>query len=369
MAAVARAVNPYEPAHRPSLRDVAARAGTSTAVVSYVVNNGPRPVSPATRARVEAAIAELEYRPDSLARGLRARRTGTIALVVPNLANAFFAELAGAVEDAAFKAGQRLLLAGTRFTADREHAHLHALLDSRVDGVILVPADDPEPSLALLRRAGTPHVVLHRHLPGRAACVSGDDTGAGRLAAEHLLAHGHHVIGCLSGPAEVPAAHDRAGEDAAGPGALGSVTPVAERTAGFRTAVRDAGHPATDDLLATCDYIDPDASAYTQTRRLLKRRPDVTALCATTDEHALGAIRAAGDVGRRIGVDLALMSIDGTRHTARLSPPLTVVAVPFDELGRHAVSLLGQSPSSAGEHTCIRLPAKLHARASCGCRP
>jgi LacI family transcriptional regulator len=344
MAAVAPPVNPDTPARRPSLRDVAARAGTSTAVVSYVLNNGPRPVAAATRARVEAAITALGYRPDRLARGLRARRTGTIALVVPDLANAFFAEIVRAVEDATFTAGRRLLVAGTRFSPDREHTQLEALVDARVDGVLLIPTADPGPPLALLRRTGTPHVVLHRHLPGQAASVSGDDTTAGRQAAEHLLGHGHRVIACLTGP--------------------GAGTPVADRTTGFRDALRTAGRPIPDDLVVHCDYNDPGASADQRTQRLLRHRPDVTALCATTDEHALGAIRAAQREGRRIGTDLALISIDGTRHTAQLSPPLTVVAVPFTDLGQRAVAMLEHH---AGTETAVRLPTRLLARASCGC--
>lgn len=298
---MSRRVNPDGGGRRPSLRDVAAQAGTSTAVVSYVLNNGPRPVAAATRTRVESAIAMLGYRPDPLARALRARRTDTIALLVPDLANAFFAEIARAVEDAAFTNGQRLLVASTRFTADREQAQLQAMLDARVDGVILVPAEDPQTPLALLRRAGTPHVLMHRHLPGQAASVSTDDTDAGRQAAEHLLLHGHHVIGCLTGP-EVAGA------------------PVPERTTGFRVALRAAGRPISAALVARCDYRDAVSSAYAQTRRLLLRRPDLTALCATTDEHALGAIRAAQSVGREVGPDIALVSIDGTRLTAHLTP-------------------------------------------------
>jgi LacI family transcriptional regulator len=346
MAAVPRRVNPDAPGRRPSLRDVAARAGTSTAVVSYVLNNGPRPVAAATRARVEAAIAALGYRPDRIARGLRARRTGTVALVVPDLANAFFAEIVRAVEDAAYAAGQRLLIAGTRFTAGRELTQLEALLDARVDGVLLVPTGDPEPPLAMLRRAGTTHVVVHRHLPGRAASVSGDDLGAGRQAAEHLLGHGHHAIACLSGAG------------------AGAGTPVADRTAGFRDALRAAGRPVPDDLVVHCDYTDPGTSAYLQTQRLLQHRPDLTALCAVTDEHALGAIRAAQRMGRHIGTDLAVVSVDGTRHTGQLSPPLTVVAAPFTDIGRQAVSMLGERATA---DVAVRLPTRLIARVSCGC--
>ena len=340
-------VKQSQPGRRPSLRDVAERAGTSTAVVSYVINNGPRPVASPTRARVQRAIEDLGYRPDRLARALRVRRTGTIGLVLPDLAIAFFAEIAHAIEQAAVDSAHRLVLAGSRFDATREREQIEMLLDARVDGLVLVPVADPQATLEPLRHAGVPHVVVHRHMGRQAPSVTADDRDAGRQAAIHLVEHGHQVIACLTGPAEAG-------------------SPVSHRTAGFRRALALAGRPVDDALVAVCDYDDLDGSAYAQTMELLARRPDITAICATTDEHALGVLRATLDSGRRIATDLALISIDGTRISGMLGPPLTAVAAPFDLIGRHAVSLL-VDPADGTAAKSQRLPMRLIRRASCGC--
>ena len=341
---------------RPSLRDVAARAGTSTAVVSYVVNDGPRPVAAATRERVQAAIRELGYRPDHLARALRSQRTGTVGLLVPDLGKAFFAQLADAVETAALTSNLRLLIATTHFDQRRETDQLHAMLDARVDGVIIAPSEGIEVPLGVLAGARLPTVVVHRHLDQdpttfsdgwRPRVVVADDTGAGRQAAEHLLAHGHRVIACLTGPVQ------------------GS--PVQRRTDGFRAAMRAGLGSIDEELILRCDYADLAEEAYQQTARLLESRPSVSAICATTDEHALGVIRAATHAGRHIGKDLALLAIDGTNATAYLTPPLTVLQIPFAQLGVHSIDALLNPTTATPESR--PLPLALIRRSSCGCNP
>lgn len=328
----------------PTIRDVAARAGTSTAVVSYVLNDGPRPVAPATRARVLSAVAELGYRRNNLARALRANRSGTIGLVVPDLAKPFFAELVRAVEDAAFARGFRLLVGSADFDADREGAQLQALLDARVDAVLLTPSLDPAPAAALLRRARTPHVLVHHTHPDT-ACVAGDDVDAGRQAAEHLLGHGHHHIALLGAGT---------GED-----------PVSLRSRGARAALVESDRPVPPWSLLACPFPNLRDDAYQATRTLLEAHPHVTAICATTDEHALGALRAATEAGRRVGHDLALVSIDGTAFGAYLTPALTAVTTPFAAIGADAIDAV-LDPSSA-DLTIRRHPLTLTTRQSCGC--
>lgn len=330
----------------PTIRDVATRAGTSTAVVSYVLNDGPRPVAPDTRARVLAAVAELGYRRNNLARALRANRTGTLGLVVPDLAKPFFAELTRAIEDAAFARGFRLLVGSAHFDSDREGEQLQALLDARVDAVLLVPSQDPAPAVALLRRAQIPHVLVHRAHP-EAVCVTSDDIDAGQQAASHLLAHGHHHIAVLGGDT---------GTD-----------PVSLRTRGAKAALTGARRPVPSWSVLTCPFPNLRDDAYRATRTLLATNPQITAICATTDEHALGALRAATEAGRRTGDDLALISIDGTETAAYLNPALTAVTTPFDALGASAVNA-ALDPSDVAD-AVREHPATLTARHSCGCRP
>ncbi|HUW77261.1 MAG TPA: LacI family DNA-binding transcriptional regulator [Candidatus Nanopelagicaceae bacterium] len=332
--------------NRPSVRDVAALAGTSTAVVSYVLNNGPRPVSAAARLRVEEAIETLGYRPNRLARGLRTKRTATIGLVIPDLARPFFAQLAAAIEDAALQRHQHLFISATRFSADRELAQLQALLDAAVDGVILAPTEGHLQPVKLLADAQVPHVITHHHSDDVTTVVA-DDRLAGLEATNHLVEHGHRYIACLTGPI--------------------SGSPIQARTAGFREALAAASHPVEEDLILPCGYEHLADSAYLATRELLARRPDVTAICATTDEHGLGVVRAAHEAGRKIGVDLALITIDGTVQSEYLTPPMTVVRVPFAALGTATVDQLlrqigGEAPTKVAPLRC-----SLIRHQSCGC--
>jgi LacI family transcriptional regulator len=327
----------------PTIRDVAARAGTSTAVVSYVLNDGPRPVAAATRARVLAAVDELGYRRNSQARALRVNRTDTLGLLVPDLAKPFFAEIARAVEDAAFARGYRLLVGNAHFDADRERDQLRALLAARVDAVILVSSDDPTPAVELLRRDRIPHVLVHRTQPD-APGVAGDDSAAGHLAAEHLLAHGRQHIALLG--------------DGTGPGD----DPVSRRARAIHAVLSE--HQRLE-LAVSCPYPNLRDDAYRASRALLAANPRIDALCATTDEHALGAIRAAAEAGRRLGDDLALVSIDGTELSAYLTPPLTTLTAPFAAIGADAVDVVLDQASPGA--IIRRHPFSLTIRQSCGC--
>lgn len=333
---------------RARLRDVAELAGTSTAVVSYVVNGGPRTVSEETRRRVEDAIEQLAYRPNRVAQSLRTGRSSTVGLVVPDLTKGFFAEMAAAVERAAMAGGQRLLISTAQFDTAREQEQIHALLDAQVDALVLVPTAGVDPSLALMRRAGVPWLLMHRHPTedlGDVRAVVGADLDAGRAAAAHLLQHGHRQVACLASP--------------------GTGAPVQQRLTGFREAMTEAGAPVPDDLVLDCGYADMSGAAHVETLRLLREHPGVSAICAMTDEHAYGVYRAADEAGRRIGEDLAVMSIDGTSHSAYLVPSLTVLATPFDEMATTAMRVLLEP---AGDADLVHaLPLALVVRRSCGC--
>jgi LacI family transcriptional regulator len=299
---------------------------------------------------VEEAVAQLGYRPNTVAQSLRRRSTMTLGLVVPDLTKAFFAELAAAVERAALQEGRRLLICSTQFDAVRELEQLQALLDAQVDGIALTPTHDPRAPADLLRGSGVPWVLLHRHangVDGQVPVVVGADRQAGRTATDHLLGHGHRTIACLTGP--------EAG------------SPVHERTAGFRDAVRAALGRVEEDLVLSVGYDHLAEDAYRAMTSLLATRPDVTAVCATTDEHAFGVYRAAAEHGRRIGRTLAVVSVDGTAQTRFLTPALTVVAVPLDEMGRRATAALLPGAGAAARPSVEPLPLSLVVRSSCGC--
>jgi LacI family transcriptional regulator len=330
-------------------RDVADRAGISPAVVSYVLNGGPRKVAPETRDRVLAAVAELGYQPNAIARSLRVNRTMTLGLLVPDNSNPFFAELARAVEEAAFAAGYTLLIGNATEDEDRQTAYVRTFLARQVDGLLLVPAHGPVSCLDELTGSDRPWVVLDRRIAGNAPIpatqILVDNAGGARAATEHLLGHGRQVVGCIAGPRDVH--------------------PTTDRVAGWRSALTAAG---VDAAAAPIRHVAFGRDAgYRATRELCEAdRPD--ALFVASDEQALGALRALADLGLRCPEDVAVVSFDGIAASAYATPGLSTMAQPFAELGRRSIAaLLDRVEEPDDQSRDEVLPVRLVARGSCGC--
>ena len=335
--------------------DVAGRAGTSSAVVSYVVNGGPRKVSAATRSKVLRAIEDLGYRPNGLARALRTQKTFTIGLVVPDNVNPFFAQLAKAVEEAAFAQGYVLLLGNSSQDDTRQAAYVRTFLERQVDGVILIAESDigqpalPGRTASVLQGASTPLVLLDRHPSDLwAPSLTVDNEGGAYMATRHLLEHGHADVVCLAGPT--------------------NLHPAQERTQGWRRALREAGIKPKAGSLARSRFRRDEG--HLAARKLLTGRSRPTAIFAQSDEQAIGVLRWAHESGVRVPQDVALVSFDGIAESAYTNPPLSTVAQPIEELGRRTVELvLGPQPgppgSPAREPEC--LPVRLVLRRTCGC--
>jgi LacI family transcriptional regulator len=327
--------------------DVARLAGTSPAVVSYVLNGGPRPVAAATRARVLAAVEQLGYRPNGIARSLRMRRTQTLGLVVPDTANPFFAELGRAVEECAFAHGYTLLVGNSAESEARQTSYVHTFLQQQVDGLFLVPAHGPLSCAGEIERARVPWVVLDRQTRGSSGCaeVRVDHQAGARHATEHLLEHGHRRIGCIAGPVDVASALDRVAgwRDAlTGSGLLADAALLRQVPFG-----RTAGYEAARDLLATTD---------------------VTAVFVASDEQAAGVLRAAADAGIRCPDDVAIVSFDGSAASAFTTPSLSTMAQPFAELAALAMDLVRRGiHGEPVEPGAAILPVALRVGGSCGC--
>jgi LacI family transcriptional regulator len=326
--------------------DVARLAGTSGAVVSYVLNGGPRTVAPHTRARVLAAVESLGYRPNGVARSLRMNKTMTLGLVVPDTSNPFFAELARAVEEAAFSHGYTLLIGNAAEDDERQTAYVRTFLERQVDGLFLVPAHGPAGCLPELERAKSPWVVLDREMPGaEVPAVLVDNRGGARVATAHLLGHGRRRIACVAGPRDV--------------------APATDRVAGWRDALTEAG--VTADAAPVLHVPFGRRSGYVATRRLLAD-DSVDAVFAASDEQALGVLRAVTELGLRCPDDIAIASFDGIAATAYSTPALTTMVQPFRELGSVAMErLLQRIADPAAPADASVLPVRLAARGSCGC--
>lgn len=323
---------------RPTLADVARRAGTSTAVISYVVNGGPRAVAPATRARVEQAILELGYRRDPIAGALSKGHSNLVGLLVPDTANGFFGELSRCFESEGRRRGLTTLLGNTGYDGAIARQYLTTFSDLRPRGIFVTSiAQDIHDSTS------TPLVFVHS-IPedANAASVRFDDLGGARIAVEHLLSHGITDIHCLSGP------H--------------SGDPASLRQQGWRQAMEAAGASTTDRLhLTSFDRVIAEADA----RELLAKRPWPRAIFATTDEQALAVLRAAAVVGARVPQDIAVASFDGIREATLGSTRLTTVRAPIERLAECAFDILEHDDSI--EPKQIVLAGELFIGESCGC--
>jgi LacI family transcriptional regulator len=334
---------------------VARRAKTSSAVVSYVVNGGPRSVSEATRERVMAAVQELGYRPNALARALRSASSKVLGLIVPDIANPFFAELALSVETAAFGRGYSVFLGNAMHDDQQQASYLRAFAEHQVSGLLLVGAAEPgrnrlpPATKAALGASAVPLVFLDR-LPGgvEGSALSVDNRDGGYQATRHLVEHGHTAIGCMSGPLDL--------------------SPSRERDAGWAAALHEGGIDPERQLVVRSEF--DRHEAYDVARRLFTRRRRPTALFVHSDEQAIGVLHAAAAEDVSIPGDIAVVSFDGIRESRLTHPALTTVQQPMELAGRRAVELVLQRISgSRPQPRSEQLPVTLVVRDSCGCPP
>ncbi|MEU2260292.1 LacI family DNA-binding transcriptional regulator [Streptomyces sp. NPDC019645] len=333
---------------RPTLEEVAARAGVGRGTVSRVINGSPR-VSETTRAAVEAAIAELGYVPNRAARSLAANRTDAIALVVPEpearfFAEPYFSDIVRGVGAALADTDMQLLL--TFAGSDRERLRLADYLGAgRVDGVLLVSvhADDPLPDL--LEQLGIPAVISgRRSADDPLAAVDSDNTGGARAAVAHLLARGRRTIATITGRLDVYGAQCR--------------------LEGYRDALGESGAAVDERLVAPADFT--EEGGRRAMRALLDRRPSLDAVFAASDVMAAGARQVLREAGRRIPDDVALVGFDDSAVARHLDPALTSVRQPIEEMGRTMAGLLLReiADRSGPERPRIILPTELVVRDS-----
>src|ERR687888_1228799 len=314
-----------------SIRDVAAWAGVSVGTVSNVLNR-PHLVAPTTRARVQEAIATLGFVRNESARHLRAGRSRTIGLVVLDVSNPFFTDVARGVEDAAAAAGLAVILCNSDEKAERERRYLDLLEEHRVHGILITPVRGVSERLRQLQRRGTPVVLLDRWASTRNHCsVSVNDVYGGELAAGHLVEHGHRRIAFVGGPFSIKQVRDRhegAGRALAAAGlpasALTTVeTPALNFSSGRAAGARIAEAPA-------------------------RSRP-TAAFCAN-DLLALGLLQEMTRRRLHVPGDLAIVGYDDIDFAAAAAVPLSSVRQPRAQLGRSAAELLIEEAAEGPRH-------------------
>ena len=337
---------PERPAPRPvTARDVAARAGVSQPTVSLVLGGHPTArLSAATRARVQRAARELGYRPNLAARGLARGRSYAIGLLVPDLRNPFFADVAGGAQRVAAEEGYALLLAEAREIEPGRH--LEALRARQIDGIIVdaVGAADLDPGLL----AGL-NVVLIDEPSTRWPGVASDAAGAGRAAAEHLLGLGHRRLAFM-GPAI-------------------DVHTFRLRERGFVAALRARGILLGSSALRRARPT--VAGGEEAMRALLALRPRPTGVFCANDLMALGALKACHRARVRVPDELSLVGCDDVELARVVTPELTTVAIPARELGARAARMLARQLDGKGKAPPASkpLPARLQVRGTTGPAP
>ncbi|PSM42533.1 LacI family transcriptional regulator [Streptomyces dioscori] len=332
---------------RPTIKTVAARAGVGRTTVSRVIN-GSELVSEKARAAVLAAIAELNYVPNSVARGLVTSRTNSVALVIPESesrlgSEPYFSAVIRGVSTALAKTRTQLQLVLVRDQAERDQL-TESVAERRVDGVLLVSVHEHDPLPGLLEDMGLPTVLAgRRSVTESLSHVHSDNAGGAATAVGHLLAQGRRTIATISGPLDMDVARSR--------------------LQGWREALEKAGHEATDRLAASGDFTEEGGEAAM--RSLLEQVPALDAVFIASDVMAAGALVELRRQRRSVPDDVAVVGFDDSIIARHTNPPLTSVRQPVEEIGETIARLLLEeigNPEEPRRH--VVLPTELVVRES-----
>ncbi|WP_087720509.1 LacI family DNA-binding transcriptional regulator [Salinicola salarius] len=327
-----------------NIRKVAELAGVSVATVSRALKT-PDVVSPGTRDKVLAAVEQADYRPNLTAVQFRSQRTRNLVVLVPTIANTFFARVIGGIQEAAQRRGYGILLCNTLGDERTERAYAGLVSTRQADGLIQLRAHDPFTTSSGQAR---PPMVNACEVLDAAPCptVKLDNRAAARSVTEHLLALGHCRIGMIKGPRNSPLTRDR--------------------LLGFQDALAVAGLLPDESLVFPGDFT--PSSGYRAAGDLLSRADPPTAIFCENDEMAMGAMRRIKEAGLRIPEDISVAGFDDIAFASFCDPPLTTIAQPAEDFGREAVALLldiiDDRDDAADEHRIM--PFELVTRESTG---
>jgi LacI family transcriptional regulator len=328
---------------RPTIRQVADRASVGTSTVSRVLNDSPD-VSPAVRARVLDAVAELAYQPDLLASSLRKGSTRTVGFVVSDIANPLFADIARVAEETFQRAGYGILLWNSHGDSERDEAGIAVLASRRVDGFILSLSDEARAeTLSALSSLSAALVLLDRDLPGvTASAVLSDHERGMKAGIDHLVELGHERIALITGPL--------------------NLRPSRLRVEAFRKALDAHDLTVPDDLIGMGSF----TAGFGEhcAHRLFGLEDPPTALIVGGNRLLEGALRGLQNRGIKIGRDLALICCDDLALAQLYSPPITVIARDIAQMGRRAAEILLEMLGGNTRPIVETLPTELVVRES-----
>lgn len=302
----------------PTIKDVAELAEVHPSTVSRVINGNPR-ISEKTKNKVLLIIKKLGYTPNAIARGLKTKRTHTLGMLIPDITNPFFAEIARGVEDAANKNSFNVILCNTDDKLKKERTYLDILKEKRVDGLILGTAHTKDDSILELEKNNFPYILVSRNIEELDKnCIIIDDVVGGIMATEYLIRLGHQRIAHISGPLKVRAAIDRVD--------------------GYKNALKKYQIEYKEELIEEGDF--RIKGGYQAMKKFLDLSKPPTAIFAANDLLALGAMQAIQKKKFHIPEDFSIIGFDDIRVASFVYPPLTTIRQPMLEMGILAVKML-----------------------------
>ncbi|MDF7679543.1 ribose operon transcriptional repressor RbsR [Enterobacteriaceae bacterium ESL0689] len=301
------------------MKDVAREAGVSTSTVSHVINQD-RFVSEATTIKVNAAIQRLNYAPSALARSLKLNQTRTIGMLITASSNPFYSELVRGVERSCFERGYSLMLCNTEGDEQRMKRNLETLMQKRVDGLLLLCSEIRQPAPEMMRCYPAVPTVMMDWAPfdGNSDLIQDNSLLGGEMATQYLIDKGYTRIACITGPLDK--------------------TPSQLRLAGYHAAMERAGLPHPEHYVITSDFEFSGGACAMQKLLALAERPQ--AVFISNDAMAVGAYQSLYLAGLSIPQDMALIGYDDIELARYMTPPLTTIHQPKDELGELAVDIL-----------------------------
>ncbi|MGE9553363.1 ribose operon transcriptional repressor RbsR [Erwinia amylovora] len=302
-----------------TMKDVARLAGVSTSTVSHVINNN-RFVSEAVREKITAAITQLNYAPSALARSLKLNQTRTIGMLLTASSNPFYSEVVRGVERSCFERGYSLILCNTEGDEDRMNRSLETLLQKRVDGLLIMCTESHIPSAEILNRYPSIPSVMMDWSPfeGGSDIIQDNSLLGGEMATRYLISRGYTRIACIAGPQDK--------------------TPARLRLEGYQQAMKTAGLPILPDYVVNGDF--EFEGGYNAMNQLLAVHPLPQAIFTSNDAMAVGVYHALFQAGLTVGRDIAVIGYDDIELARYMTPPLTTVHQPKDELGELAIDTL-----------------------------
>ncbi|WP_240417442.1 catabolite control protein A [Paenibacillus periandrae] len=325
-----------------TIYDVAREAGVSMATVSRVVNNNPN-VKPQTRKKVFEAIERLGYRPNAVARGLASKKTTTVGVVIPDISNTIFSELARGIEDIANMYHYNIILCNADKKKDKEIRVINTLLEKQVDGLLFMGGAVTDEHLQAFKTSSVPIVLCATKDDNNAfASVDIDHEQAAFDAVNLLIQNGHRNIAMISGTLQDPANGFA-------------------RYQGYKRALEAADIPLREDYVRIGNYRYESGLEVAKHFLELSERP--TAIFAATDEMAIGAMHTLLDSGLRVPEDVSVISVDNIRMASMVRPQLTTVAMPMYDIGavsmRLLTKLMNKETKDASELMQVILPHEL----------